>query len=508
VTRGAALTLLVATCSALGAGCGKDKQSLVLVNLRLAGADDRAMNLKSVTLTANPGPTKEFPLSMLSADMNTEFGLYLAGSVSGDVSILAIAEPNQGCVGFRGSGAVVIESPGETKPVLVLMQAANTCIDDGGVGGSGGAAGTAGTAGSTGGGGAAGTGTGGGGTTGAAGTGTGGGGRGGGMGGMAGYPSIASCRTFNHATNTTCPSVYVNKVAIAPNGQLVASGGDDGRVKIWNFDGRMLTAAGKEFTGFTNGGLAFSPDGTRLAYTAGATVRTYTVAGWTAGTTLLDDGSGNSLSGLGFTPDGMRIVSVNAIGFAGGDVFVHNVGGSALPALTAHIDDEPYSLSVAVRANSDSSINVAVGSYYGTATMLTLTANAFAGSITVPASTTTRTTYTTEFSPDGAMFVTGEDYGAVRFFNLPLSSSPAPTGNPISFAGGDSVNDIAFSPSGLYLAVGGAFSSRQLSIYSVATHAEMDRATPPGDVRSLVFSPNGAAIIAGLDECSYVVVCN
>jgi hypothetical protein len=60
----------------------------------------------------------------------------------------------------------------------------------------------------------------------------------------------------------------------------------------------------------------------------------------------------------------------------------------------------------------------------------------------------------------------------------------------------------------MFLAVGGAFSKKQLSIYSVATHMELDRATPAGDVSSLTFSPNGAAIIAGLDACGSVIVCS
>ena len=98
-------------------------------------------------------------------------------------------------------------------------------------------------------------------------------------------------------------------------------------------------------TGFTGDGLAFSPDGTRLAYAStNGTVSTYTVSDWTAGTILQDDGSHNTLRGVAFTPDSQRVVSVNAIGTAGGDVFVHNLGGSTLPALTAHVANEPYSL--------------------------------------------------------------------------------------------------------------------------------------------------------------------
>jgi WD40 repeat protein len=128
--------------------------------------------------------------------------------------------------------------------------------------------------------------------------------------------------------------------------------------------------------------------------------------------------------------------------------------------------------------------------------------------VTLPASINTRTTYTVEFSPDGSLLATGENFGAVRFWNYPPDAAPTPIGSAINFANSDSVNDIAFSPNGQYLAVGGAFYSKRLSIYSVSTHAEVATVTPSADVVSLVFAPSGNAIIAGLDDCGTVLVCN
>jgi WD40 repeat protein len=238
-------------------------------------------------------------------------------------------------------------------------------------------------------------------------------------------------------------------------------------------------------------------------------IRTYTVSNWQPSTTYQDDGSKNILRGVGFTPDGTRLVSVNAIGSAGGDVFVHNVGGSALPAYTSRVAHEPYTLSVSPHAASDGAVAIAVGSYYGTTTVLSLGAMGFMStSKDVPSATNSRTTYTTAFSPDGSLLVTGDDYGAVRFFAYPLAATPAPISPAITFAGGDSVNAIAFSPSGMYVAVGGGFSTKQLSIYNVATHMEADRTAPAGDVTAVAFSPNGSAIIAGLDTCGSVIVCS
>ncbi len=553
--RRAALPVLLATTIALGGGCGaKDKESLVLVQLKLATAGAEATDLMSVTLAANPGPTKTYPsVTTLTGDDDAVIGLYVPGNITGDIRIDATARPHGGdCAGYKGNHHVTITAAGTTVQVRILMGPGDVCPRDGGGGGTGGTSaggagggpatggasgiggtsstGIAGSTGVSGGGGttgAAGTGGGGAGTTGSGATGgsagiTGSAGRGGtagsggtsGTAGTAGYPPITNCRTFSHAAASGCPDVAVASVAISPNGQIVATGGNDDRVKIWNFDGRSLTATGTVLPEFNGYAVAFSPDGTRLAYTATLTgsnagIRTYSAVDWTAGTTFQDDGSKNVLRGVGFTPDGQRLVSVNAIGFAGGDVFVHNVTGGALPAYTGHVVNEPYTLAVSPHAAADNSVAVAVGSYYGTATVFSLGASGFAPmSKDVPASTSSRTTVALDFSRDGSQLVTGEDYGAVRFFAYPLGATPAPLGDPITFAGGDSVNDVAISPNGMFLAVGGGFSTKQLSIYGVTTHMELARATPAGDVSSVAFSPSGAAILAGLDACGSVIVCS
>jgi WD40 repeat protein len=90
----------------------------------------------------------------------------------------------------------------------------------------------------------------------------------------------------------------------------------------------------------------------------------------------------------------------------------------------------------------------------------------------------------------------------------PLGMSPAPVGGAISFAGGDNVNDIAFSPNGMYLASGGAFTTTLLAIYGVSSHGLVTSVKPAGDIMSIAFAPSGAAIIAGEDAGGVVIVCN
>jgi WD40 repeat protein len=179
-----------------------------------------------------------------------------------------------------------------------------------------------------------------------------------------------------------------------------------------------------------------------------------------------------------------------------------------------NVPSEPWSLGVSPRAASDGSVGIAVGTYYSSVAVLKLTGNILTDPMMLPTrrqSTSFATPVSTvQFSADGALLAEGEDSGAVRWWAYPITST-TPVGDMITFAGGDTVNAVGFAPNRMYIAVGGGFANTQLSIYSVATQAELTRLAAPaltGDIASLVFTPNGNAIIAGEDACGAGLVCN
>ncbi len=130
-------------------------------------------------------------------------------------------------------------------------------------------------------------------------------------------------------------SVY--SVAFHPNGRLLASSGADRKVKVWDWTtGRNvftcpspIDADHNRGTGY---GVAFSPDGRRLA--AGSD-RAVTVWDWENQQPALPPLRGHAQKGISvaFSPDGRRLAS----GSWSGDVMIWNAGtGERLHKLSGH----------------------------------------------------------------------------------------------------------------------------------------------------------------------------
>jgi WD40 repeat protein len=522
--RWRAAPLALAACGALAllaGACGKDKDSLVIVGITAPGELPSATSAE-IAVGANH---QTFALAGLSATTAVRRGLYVDSKTVGNVSVQATVLAGTPCLIYSKSGTVNIPSAGATVEIALALTAVGPCTPgtDAGVDaptGSGGAIG-GGTGGSTGGGtggrvdaGAGGAGTGGRVDAGAGGAGTGGrvdaGAGGAGTGGRvdagtAAGPSLASCVEYNHSATTDCTTDdhIVYSVAVSPNGQLVATGGNDHRVKIWSFDGKTLTTPVPHILPGMGGYgmLAFSPDGTMLAVGWSTGIDIWSTSTWIRQRTLL---VADVVYDLAFTPDGAQIMSIDA----SGNLYAHNIGTTA--ALhTLAIPEQTWYL--AVSPASSSPAVVAVATQMGTVRVFTHTSAGFVAVATQLNVTSTDThPLSVAFSRDGRYVAAGNGSGQLGLFAYPVvgANPTAPiidVGTPT--LSGD-VNGIAFSPDNLTLAAGGGCLP-SISTWPIAgTRTNIATTfTPTWDVYSITYSPNGKALIAGEHNCGLVMVC-
>ena len=146
-------------------------------------------------------------------------------------------------------------------------------------------------------------------------------------------------------------------LAFSPDGRLLATAGDDGRVKIWNFDGHTLTASGHVIS--TNGQtyVAFSPDGATLVAGSSGKLVTYNTATWTLGPAFA--GVTGQVRGVAVTADSQRIVTIDGSGGASGKLYVHTLASGGTPVSSA-LAAYPFSLSLEA-GSSATNIVAAVG---------------------------------------------------------------------------------------------------------------------------------------------------
>ena len=121
------------------------------------------------------------------------------------------------------------------------------------------------------------------------------------------------------------PTNFVLSVAFSPDGQMIAAGTKDKRVRVWSTGaGRLVTDRLDGFTSWVNS-VAFSDDGESLAAGAsGGAVRIWTTDTWQQRQEL--DGPANFTSAE-FTPSGDRLVT----GAVDGTTRIYRLGGPQLP---------------------------------------------------------------------------------------------------------------------------------------------------------------------------------
>ena len=383
------------------------------------------------------------------------------------------------------------------------------CTGAGGTGlsGTGGAAG--GTGGSSGTGGVPGTGGGSSGSGGAPGT--------GGMPGTGGSgsvtpPSLTACTEYDHndVNDPTCnddqgiSNWEIWSLAFSPDGRLLATAGDDGRVKIWNFDGHTLTAAGHVIS--TNGQtyVAFSPDGATLVAGSNGKLVTYNTASWTLGPAFT--GVTGQVRGVAVTADSQRIVTIDDAE----KLYLHTIVSGGTP-VTYSIPVLPLSLSLQA-GSSATDIVAAVGFDTGRAETLQIS-----GSTITPVSGFTVETSTSvdvlaaAFAPTGTLLAMGDDDGKLQFWTNPVSTT-SPTGTALTFAtdgNANGVNGLAWTRDGAYLAIaaGSPFALGSTNIYAYPARSLYGMVLSTYYPVSVAFSPSGSALAIGEVTCGKVMLC-
>ena len=273
------------------------------------------------------------------------------------------------------------------------------------------------------------------------------------------------------------PPAPTHSVAFSPNGSLLAAGGADGVVRVWDAHTGALV---RDLKGHTGGVLsvAFSPDGTSLA--SGGDDRVVRV--WDAHTgTLIRDLTGHTdwVWSVVFSPDGTRLAT-------GGDdrvVLVWDTHtGTLIRDLTGHTGR------VRSVVFSRDGTRLASGGEDGVRVW-----GAHTGTLIRDLTGHTDWVRSVVFSPDGTRLASGGDR-VVRVWD-------AHTGTLIRDLTGRTggVWSVVFSPDGTRLATGG--DDRVVRVWDTHTGTLIrDLTGHTGRVRSVVFSRDGTRLASGGED--------
>jgi WD40 repeat protein len=269
----------------------------------------------------------------------------------------------------------------------------------------------------------------------------------------------------------------VHSVAVSPSGELIASAGADGTVKLWRMsDGALLrTLTGHE--GDVNG-VAFSPNGSLVA-SAGAdgTVRVWRVQDGQLQHTLTH-GGGIALS-VAFAPNGQLLAS----GGEDGTVKLWRVSTGALErTIPAH------DLWVSSVAFSPSGGVLASASADGTVKLWQVANGQPVGDIQAHALWVTHIA----FSPDGQLLASAGEDGTVKLWRV----SDRQLVRTLSYSDAAPVYGVAFSADGSQLAAGGG--ANYIRVWRVSDGTLQRTLTGhTAQVVSVVFAPSSPLLVSG-----------
>ncbi len=277
---------------------------------------------------------------------------------------------------------------------------------------------------------------------------------------------------------------WVNGVAFSPDGTRLASASDDFTVRMWDVaSGDVLFAP--EHPAYVNA-VAFSPDGALLVSGSDDGI----VRVWDAETgELIVELSGHEgyVNSVAFSPDGTLIAS-------GGDdstVRVWALDGTWQEAFVAEghtdwVQSVAFSPDGTLLASASDDGKVIVWDVASHGETRVLEHPDYVNAVA--------------FSPDGALLVSGSDDGIVRVWD-------AATGELIAELSGheDYVNSVAFSPDGTLIASGSDDSSVRLWVLDGTWQEKTVLLGHMDWVNGVAFSPDGLLIASGSDDNTVIL---
>jgi WD40 repeat protein len=279
-------------------------------------------------------------------------------------------------------------------------------------------------------------------------------------------------------------SGIIRSVTWSPNGRCVATGSDDGMVKVWDAEsGRALNSL--EGHGDAVNSVAWSPDGWRLASGADdSTVRVWDAENGRALSSL--DGHGHSVTFVAWSPDGRRLAS----GSSDRTVMVWDAeSGRALNSFEGH-----SSLVLTVAWSPDGR-RLASGSYDRTVKVWDAESGRALNSLEEHGNKVSSATW----SPDGRRLASGAYDRTVKVWD-------AESGRTLNSLEGHShlVLAVAWSPDGRLLASGSSDST--VKVWDAESGRTLNSLEGHGNVvYSVAWSPDGRRLASGSSDSTVKV---